>query len=305
MDERYDLIRAVRDKRFKYIRNFMPHQPYAQRIAYMELMPTMQDWRRLHAEGNLKGAAALFFRKTKPMEELYDTETDPHEVNNLAGDPRYADKLNEMRRRLIEWMYETQDLGLIPEPILDEAQRPEAGLTTTEPATVTAAKRAAGADWRPQVINDEVLARLLAIKEHDHDPAKAIDVYERALTDEHAAMRYWAVIGLRIAAENNPLSEQTKMAIARLAPRDASDAVRMVAAHTLCRWGNMETGMPILTAGLASRQRAVQLHAAHALEDLGERARPLLPRLKQLAAKSSEYVERVTAHTVEQLEKRN
>ena len=88
MDERYDVIRAVRDKRFKYIRNFMPHLPYAQRIAYMDLMPTMQEWRRLHAANQLSGPAALFFRETKPVEELYDTEADPHEVNNLAGDPR-------------------------------------------------------------------------------------------------------------------------------------------------------------------------------------------------------------------------
>jgi hypothetical protein len=47
----------------------------------------------------------------------------------------------------------------------------------------------------------------------------------------------------------------------------------------------------------------VQLHAAHALESLGETARPLLPRLHELATKSSEYVERVSAHTVELLEK--
>jgi hypothetical protein len=76
------------------------------------------------------------------------------------------------------------------------------------------------------------------------------------------------------------------------------------ARSTSCRWGDIETGLPILTAGLKSRQRAVQLHAAHALEKLGEQARPLLPRLKQLATKSSEFVQRITAHTVEQLEGR-
>jgi N-sulfoglucosamine sulfohydrolase len=267
----------------------------------MELMPTMQDWRRLHAEGKLNGAPAIFFRDTKSVEELYDTQTDPHEVTNLADDPRYAGKLKEMRSRLLQWMHETQDLGLIPEPILDEAQRPEARYTTTEPPDPTNA----GGDWRPQVINDEILTRLLALKEHDRDPVKAIAAYQFALSDAHPAMRYWAVIGLRTAAQANPPSDQTKSAIARLAERDPSDAVRMVAAHTLCRWGDLETAMPILAAGLESRQRAVQLHASHALEDLGEPARPLLPRLKQLATKSSEYVQRVTAHTVEQLEKRN
>ena len=77
MDETYDLIRTVRDKRFRYVRNFMPWQPYSQDIAYMNEMPTMQEWRRLHAEGKLTGPAADWFRKEKPVEELYDTEADP------------------------------------------------------------------------------------------------------------------------------------------------------------------------------------------------------------------------------------
>ncbi|MEX2142631.1 MAG: sulfatase-like hydrolase/transferase [Pirellulales bacterium] len=383
MDERYDVIRAVRDKRFKYIRNFMPHLPYAQRIAYMELMPIMREWRRLDAAGQLSGAAALFFRETKPIEELYDTQTDPHEVHNLAADTRYADKLKELRGRLTEWMIETHDLGLIPEPILDEAQRPGARWATTEPPAVKVAaqssndggfvlrlssgtagasiayqlkggggawklyhgmigvegretlvakacrigyrdspiiefspvrrpqgapadvKPSGGEDWRPQVIIKEVLTRLLALKEHDRDRTKAVDAYERSLADEHPAMRYWAITGLRIATRDKPLTHQIKAAVTKLAEQDESEAVRMVAAHALCRWGEQDAGLPILAAGLESRQPAVQLHAAHALENLGETARPLLPRLKQLAAKSSEYVQRVTSHTMEQLEARD
>src|SRR4029077_8763561 len=49
MDETLDIIRAVRDKRFKYIRNYRPDLPYAQDVAYMNEMPTMQEWRRLGA----------------------------------------------------------------------------------------------------------------------------------------------------------------------------------------------------------------------------------------------------------------
>ena len=126
MDETYDLIRTVRDKRFRYIRNFMPWQPYSQDIAYMNEMPTMQEWRRLHAEGKLTGPAADWFRKAKPVEELYDTELDPYEVNNLAEDPRFSVTLERLRVRLEGWMREISDVGLIPEPILDELQRPGA-----------------------------------------------------------------------------------------------------------------------------------------------------------------------------------
>src|SRR5262249_9021300 len=55
MDETYDRIRAVRDTRWKYIRNFYPELPYAQHLDYMDLMPTMQAWRKLNAEGKLTG----------------------------------------------------------------------------------------------------------------------------------------------------------------------------------------------------------------------------------------------------------
>jgi N-sulfoglucosamine sulfohydrolase len=135
MDGTYDMIRAVRDKRYKYIRNYMPHIIYAQHIDYMEMMPTMQEMRRLHAQGELTGPQTQYFREQKPVEELYDTQTDPHEVKNLADDPQYKDVLERMRAVHEEWMRRTGDVGLIPEPEFDEMKRP-GGVweTTAEPA---------------------------------------------------------------------------------------------------------------------------------------------------------------------------
>ena len=112
MDETHDMMRSVRDERFKYIRSFHPEKPYAQPIRYMDRSPIMQDWRRLDAEGKLVGPQALFFAKTKPPEEFYDTQADPHEVINLAAAPEHRHKLEEMRRELDEWMKRTNDQGL-------------------------------------------------------------------------------------------------------------------------------------------------------------------------------------------------
>lgn len=132
MDEAYDLIRTVRDKRFRYIRNYMWHVSRSQDIDYMNQMPTMQEMRRLHAKAvetqdlaSLRGPQGQYFEPTKPVEELYDTAADPHEVNNLAGDPKYKDVLDRMRAAHLEWCRETRDMGLIPEPIFDEMKRPE------------------------------------------------------------------------------------------------------------------------------------------------------------------------------------
>jgi N-sulfoglucosamine sulfohydrolase len=131
MDETYDIIRAVRDERYKYIRNFQPEKPYAQIIAYGELMPTLAEWRRLDAAGKLVGPQRLFFRPVKPREELYDTQADPHEVNDLAADPKYAATLQRMREALQSWQKETEDLGLVPEPELRERMRPGGVWQTT------------------------------------------------------------------------------------------------------------------------------------------------------------------------------
>ncbi|MGH8637432.1 MAG: sulfatase family protein [Burkholderiales bacterium] len=120
MDETPDRIRTVLDKRFQYIRNFHPDLPYAQMIAYNEQNPSMQAWRRLHEEGKLAGAPALFFAPAKPREELYDLAEDPDTIRNLAGNPRYRGELERLRAVLDKWIVETKDLGATPEAELEK-----------------------------------------------------------------------------------------------------------------------------------------------------------------------------------------
>jgi arylsulfatase A-like enzyme len=81
----------------------------------MEQMPTMQAWREAYAAGRLSGPQKLFFAASKPAEELYDLEADPHEIHNLAGDPAQAARLQAMRAALDRWVRETGDLGAVPE----------------------------------------------------------------------------------------------------------------------------------------------------------------------------------------------
>jgi arylsulfatase A-like enzyme len=115
MDEAYDRIRSVRDKRYRYIRNFHPELPYMQYINYMDEMPIMRDWRRLAFEGRLNATQKLFMTRTKPQEELYDISNDPYEIKNLAQSPEYQEVVRRMRVALERWIRETNDLGAIPE----------------------------------------------------------------------------------------------------------------------------------------------------------------------------------------------
>ena len=125
VDEAFDTIRCVRDKRFKYIRNFRPHLSRGLHLNYMDLMPTMQEMRRLHAEGKLRGAQLQYFEPTKPVEELYDTQADPHEVHNLAADPKHKTTLERLRAELFAWMRRTGDFAMLPEPEFDALKRPD------------------------------------------------------------------------------------------------------------------------------------------------------------------------------------
>lgn len=110
MDEAFDRCRAAFDSRWWYIRNFHPEIPYAQTCAYMEHMPTMQELRRLHAEGRLSGAEAVFMQDAKPPEELYNRETDPHCTHNLACDPGHDDVKRRLAEILDRWIKDTGDL---------------------------------------------------------------------------------------------------------------------------------------------------------------------------------------------------
>jgi uncharacterized sulfatase len=111
MDETLDRIRSVRDERYRYIRNFMPELPYAQRIDYMEQGGTMKAWREWQAAGKLNAVQSIFFAPAKPKEELYDSEADPFEVKNLAEDPKQAEKLAELRKEMDRWLAATNDFA--------------------------------------------------------------------------------------------------------------------------------------------------------------------------------------------------
>lgn len=110
-----DAIRAVRDNQFKYIRNYRPEQGYYLPIEYRERIPTMQELLRLRKEGKLNSIQAQWFRESKAPEELYDCKADPHELNNLANDPAYSEKLETLRTEMDRWIKDIGDQPNLPE----------------------------------------------------------------------------------------------------------------------------------------------------------------------------------------------
>jgi len=164
MDETIDCIRALRDKRYKYIRNFMPYVTRGQHIAYMDRTPILQEMRRLHAAGKLPaGPQMQYFEPTKPVHELYDTTADPHEVHNLAGEAKHKPVLDRMSAALKKFMLAIGDVGLIPESDFDAmkgsgtAARPALAVAASgegKPVSVTMSCLTPGASIVYQVTKD-------------------------------------------------------------------------------------------------------------------------------------------------------
>jgi N-sulfoglucosamine sulfohydrolase len=259
VDEAYDMSRCVRDKRYKYIRNFMPHLPYVQPSDYCDQAEIMQELRRVAREGRLAGIEKLFWQPTKPVEELYDTQTDPNEVKNLAGSPAHEPILSRMRKRLLDWMVETRDTELLPEA---EMHIRSAGSTPYEMAQ--------DPKKFPQ-------GRILAAAELVGTGPRVLPALKDLLQeDPDSAVRYWAAVGLdalgpEAAAATDALSD---------ALDDPSPNVRFTAAGVLCRLGSCDAALPVLAKGLLDPREVVVLYAARTLQGLGDKARPLVLQMQ-------------------------
>ncbi len=113
--------RGVRSPRYLYICNAFSRlscSPPADAVRSI----TFQAMVKLHAEGKLLPEQLGCFVTPRTTEELYDVEADPHQLLNVAGDPKYAGVLEQMRRVQEQWARDTDDA--VPEsPTPDKFDR--------------------------------------------------------------------------------------------------------------------------------------------------------------------------------------
>ncbi len=115
-DETVDRIRTVRDKRYRYIRNFYPDRPFLQINRYKEYQyPVIPLMRYLNEKGKLTDVQARLLAPTRPKEELYDLDKDPYEINNLVESAEHQNDLKRLRGDLEDWLVEIDDKGRFPE----------------------------------------------------------------------------------------------------------------------------------------------------------------------------------------------
>jgi len=256
MDERCDMVRSVRDERYVYVRNFMPHKIYGQYLDYMFQTPTTRVWKELYDKGKLNAAQRAFW-EPKPPEELYDLQTDPDEIQNLAGLPTHRDTLARFRRAQRNLALGIRDVGFLPE---DEIHRRSKGRTPYDVGH--------SADCPlDRIIRTAEMASPL---EKDATPR-----LNALLSDSDSAVRYWALLGILMRGSQAVLASHDNF---RKALReDPAPSVRIVAAQGLGLYGS-QSGLdePVaLLLDLANLQKHglyVAIAALNVLDELTGRA---------------------------------
>ncbi len=264
VDEREDLVRSVTDGRYVYIRNYRPELPAGQYIDYQFQTPTTAAWHRMFAAGELNAVQSAFWRP-RPAEELYDLEHDSDEVANLAGAPGFAAIKARLRAAQQAHALAIRDVGFLPEGELF-SRRP--GLSPYDLA------REEGAYPLERVF---ALAELASLPSAD-----APGVFEESLDDPDSAVRYWAALGLARLGE-------TGLPGLRRALGDESAPVRTVAAEALVRAGDARDRSAALEWLGASSDPARNpffdaVAALAAIDRLGAKAAPILPRVQEYSA---------------------
>lgn len=280
MDERIDMMRSVRDKKYRYIRNYMPHKIYGQYLEYLWKAPSMASWERLHKEGKLNEVQSRFWN-AKPAEELYDVQADPHNVVNLALNPDYADVLDRMRKANQEWMLQTLDLGFIPEAMFEEVREP------------TLYEYGRSGRYRLGEIMDIAEAASSGSAEH-------LPLFMQRLTNPDPIQRYWAATGCIILGEK----ARPAMAALKKALDDPQVAVRIAAAEALYVLGESVVAIKTLQAALKDSNKMARVQALNALEIMEGDARPAFAAIEALTSdklQDQDYDIRAANHLFQKL----
>lgn len=249
MDERCDNSRAVRDGRYLYIRNFMPYVPRGQYLTYLWHAQATRAWEAHHRAGKTDAVTGRFFAN-KPVEELYDTASDPYSINNLAGNTEHKEVMEQMRSRLRQWQLKHFDAALLPEA--EMATRAEQYNTTIYEMVRDPAKYPL-----EQLLDAADLA--LAKSAENRKQLEAL------LASDDSGVRYWGSVGLFLLGE---LAAESKPALQKALDDDCHEVVAM-AAWSLFNLGEKETARHALR-GLLEDDSYAALKVANIIDWIGE-----------------------------------
>jgi len=263
MDERCESARAVSDKRYLYIRNYMPYVPWMQHLGYLWKMKATQVWEEHVASGKASEVESRFFAPKGWTEELYDMSKDPDSVDNLIENPECAEVAARMRVALRGWQEGVFDAGMMPESEV--------------------VKRAADHNMTIyDLVRDPALYNLPALLDAadlalEKDSANLPQLHT-LLKSPDSGVRYWGMVGCFLLDDAS---------VAKVGMTDDSHEVRAMAAWLAIKDGSSKTaGLSCLDELLKSKSYAT-LTVLNILDWMGDDAKPLLDRVSGLPVKKS------------------
>ena len=244
MDERIDMRRSVNDKHYRYIRNYYPYRSNGIYNNYMWRALSTRSWQDACLSGNCNAAQAMYFMP-KPVEELYDIQKDPWEVNNLAANPAYKNILLKMRAENNRWIESIRDAGFFPEGEIKKISDKQPMYDYMR----------SGKQSMDELIAVSDLAGFATVK----DVPKLV----QALKNKNDVVRYWAACGLL------QLGDKARQAAPglKLALTDSSPDVAITAAEALYRQGYKSESLHTLLQALNNPQVMVQVHALNVIDN--------------------------------------
>lgn len=223
-DEIYGFRRGITDGRYKYVRHFTPHLWAAPYSFYQFQMASWAAWHQAWNKGTLSGIHASLWENDQPIEELYDTKTDPWEIRNLALDPGYMQQLTKMRNQLHAHMLKIRDTGLIPEPLFEH-------LSQDQPIRDTVQD--------PAFPYRRLLDLAFMASSND---LNYLENYQKLSTSSAPLIRYWAFSGLvTLGAQAAPAEAEIIRGL-----RDPLVSNQLQAAIALHRVGHRDTAIQSL-----------------------------------------------------------
>jgi hypothetical protein len=259
VDEVIDMSRSVRTKRYLYIRNYMPHLGWNQPSAWPDQGEIRHEFYRLASREKMTDAQWQFARPTRPYEELYDCENDPHNLTNLASSDDYV----EIRRRLngVNQVHRerTRDVGVLAEPELVKIAGKENAWDAAR--------------------NGQIKFSIMAIGGIDGETVIGIPLYTAFKDPLHG---YWSHLAYsqREKIWSDDVTHLTK------ALDNESFVIRLASAQSLAHHGHIDKALPTLIAEVDNDDLTQVLYAARAIELLGDDAKAATGAMEKALARA-------------------
>jgi len=237
--ERYDSVRGVRSKHYLYLRNYTPHLPVMQFNGYSFEIPGYAAWMKAWQDGRCSPEQSRWFESKAP-EELYDTDTDPDNVHNLAADPEYAKALLDHRTENERHIMAVRDSAFYTEGMAGRVH----------------------AAYQKNTVYPLRLLQSLATKV-SHGRKRDLQTFRDALGSSVSNIRYWGIMGCIVLGKTAiPAKPELRQLLV-----DPEPLIQIQAARALCGFGDNEKALKVVREYLAAKDQILQLRAVLAVDE--------------------------------------